>query len=168
MVPQQTFLFADSLVENIRFGKPTADLEEVRQAAISAHAEDFIQLMPNAYDTVLGERGVRLSGGEAQRIAIARALLRKPKVLLLDEATSNLDTISEKYIQDALKEIQQDHTCLLIAHRLSTAARAHKIVVLRKGEAIETGSHQELLEKNGVYAGMYNAYAQDLLEGTYS
>lgn len=166
VVPQQTFLFAGSIAENIKLGKQDASLEEIKLAAKAAHAADFIEAMPNQYDTSLGERGVRLSGGEAQRIAIARALLRKPKILLLDEATSNLDSISEKYIQEALQEIQKERTCLFIAHRLSTAARADKIVMLRKGEIIEMGSHQELLAKKGAYAGMYNVFIQDFLEET--
>ncbi|MEJ5171867.1 MAG: ABC transporter ATP-binding protein, partial [Fimbriimonadales bacterium] len=124
VVPQQTFLFAGTIAENIRLGAPDATDEELREAARAAHAEPFIEQMPHGYDTHLGERGIRLSGGEMQRIAIARALIRKPRILLLDEATSNLDAVSEQAVQEALEEILPGRTTLMIAHRLTTAARA--------------------------------------------
>lgn len=165
VVPQQTFLFAGTISENLRLGKPDATLEQIQAAAKAAHADVFIDQTPNKYETMMGERGVRLSGGEGQRLAIARALIRSPKVLLLDEATSNLDAHSEKVVTDALTEIMQTRTTLFIAHRLTTAARATKIVVLRKGEVLETGSHDELIAKGGAYAGMYAAFTSGVFSG---
>ncbi len=163
VVPQQTFLFAGTIADNLRLGDPAASDERVRSAAKAAHADVFIEQTPDRYDTVLGERGVRLSGGEGQRLAIARALVRDPKVLLLDEATSNLDAQSERYVTDALTEIMQTRTTLFIAHRLTTASRATKIVVLRRGEVLESGAHDELIAKGGAYAGMYKAFTSGVL-----
>ncbi len=165
VVPQQTFLFAGSISENIQMGYEQASLEEIREAAGAAHATSFISMMPNRFDTELGERGIRLSGGEAQRIAIARAVVRKPKMLLLDEATSNLDAVSEKAVQEALEQIMQGRTSLFIAHRLTTAARATKVLMLRKGEILESGSHRELMKLDGAYAGMYRAFTSGVLDG---
>lgn len=164
VVPQETFLFAGTIGDNLRLGAPHATQEAIELAAKAAHAEPFILQMPNQFDTQIGERGVTLSGGEAQRLAIARAVAKQPKLLLLDEATSNLDAVSEKIVQEALEGIMKDRTSLFIAHRLSTAARANKIIMLRKGEIVEMGSHQELLAANGAYAGMYAAYTSGVLD----
>lgn len=164
VVPQHTFLFAGSISDNIRLGNPAASEEEVHEAAKAAHADVFVLPMPNSYETNLGERGVRLSGGEMQRIAIARALVRKPALLLLDEATSSLDAHSERAVQEALDEIMRARTTLFIAHRLTTASRADNILVLRKGEVLETGSHKKLMEQNGAYAAMVRAFGNGVLE----
>lgn len=160
VVPQQTFLFAGTIEENLRLGSPDATSAQIEDAARKAHALDFLLASSDQFQTKVGERGVRLSGGEMQRIAIARALLRNPKLLLLDEATSALDAISEKKVQEALDEMMLERTTLFIAHRLTTAARASKIIVLRKGEILETGSHSELMSSNGVYAGMVHAFSE--------
>ncbi len=159
VVPQQTFLFASSIEENVRLGAPEADRAAVEAACRAAHADAFLSTMPAGLETQLGEKGVRLSGGEGQRIAIARALISEPAILLLDEATSNLDTVSERIVTDALAEAMAGRTALFIAHRLSTAARATRIIVLRQGEIVEEGSHEELLAGDGFYAAMYRAQA---------
>lgn len=164
VVPQQTFLFAGTIADNLRLGDPQASEERVIAAAKAAHADVFIEQTPDKYATVLGERGVRLSGGEGQRLAIARALVRDPKVLLLDEATSNLDAQSERVVTEALAEIMRSRTTLFIAHRLTTASRATKILVLRRGEVLEVGSHEELTAKGGAYAGMYKAFTSGVLD----
>ncbi|MBL8048986.1 MAG: ABC transporter ATP-binding protein [Chthonomonas sp.] len=158
VVPQTNFLFAGSISENIQMAAPEASAADIREATVAAHASGFIDEMPNGIETQLGERGVRLSGGQAQRIAIARALIRKPKILLLDEATSNLDAVSEKAVTEALDEIMPGRTTLLIAHRLTTAARATRIVVLRKGEIIEQGPFRALLDAQGPFAHMYESF----------
>lgn len=163
VVPQQTFLFAGTIAENIRMGNPTATDEEVKEAAKAAHADEFVTEIPEAYDTLVHERGVRLSGGQMQRVAIARALVRKPTMLLLDEATSALDAHSEKKVQEALDEVMSQRTTLFIAHRLTTAARADRIAMLRRGEIIEQGSHAELISANGAYAAMYRAFNSGVL-----
>jgi len=165
VVPQQTMLFAGSIEDNIRFGRPEASTDEVRAAAWSAHAEEFVSGMPEGYKTKVGEKGIRLSGGEMQRIAIARALLIDPKIMLLDEATSALDAISEQHVQNALDDVTAGRSTLLIAHRLSTASRADKIIVLSRGEIVEQGSHSYLNEINGTYAGMYRAFSAGLFDG---
>lgn len=159
VVPQQTFLFAGTLEDNIKLGAKSANHEDVLEACTHAHAS-FIETLPEKLQTEVGERGVRLSGGEAQRISIARAFIRKPKVLILDEATSNLDPISERAVSEALEDIMQGRTTLLIAHRLSTAVRATKIVMLRRGEVLEIGSFEQLMQQNGAFAAMYRAYSQ--------
>ncbi|MCH8980255.1 MAG: ABC transporter ATP-binding protein, partial [Armatimonadetes bacterium] len=164
VVPQQTFLFAGSISDNLRLGAPDATDDQLRAASKAAHADVFIDETPDGYETELGERGVRLSGGEGQRIAIARAIVREPKVLLLDEATSNLDAQSERIVAGALQEIMRSRTTLFIAHRLTTAARATRIVVLRKGQVVESGSHDELMSRGGPYAGMYEAFTSGALE----
>ena len=164
VVPQQTFLFAGSVADNIRLGKGDATDAEIREAASSAYAEEFISAMDNGYDGQLGESGIRLSGGQRQRIAIARALVRKPAILLLDEATSALDATSEKAVTEALDVIMRERTTLFIAHRLTTAARADRILVLTHGEVIELGSHAELMERDGAYAGLFRAFSGGLLE----
>lgn len=164
VVPQQTFLFAGTIADNIRLGKENATDEEIRDAAKAAHADIFINAMPNDYQTTVGEIGVGLSGGERQRVAIARAVVRKPTILLLDEATSSLDAVSEKLVQEALDEIMQDRTTLFIAHRLTSAARADRILMLHHGEVVESGTHSELMKKNGSYAGMYRAFSSGVLD----
>ncbi len=164
VVPQHTLLFAGTVAENIRLGAPDADDAEVLNASRLANAAEFVQAMPNGFQTELGERGTRLSGGEMQRIAIARALVRQPAVLILDEATSSLDSKSEKLVQSAVEQSMKGRTTLFIAHRLTTAARADQILVLRTGEVIEQGSHAELMERDGVYAGMFRAFQSGVLD----
>lgn len=165
VVPQQTFLFAGPISENLRLGAPDATDEEIVAAAVAANADGFIRSTPNGYETELGERGVRMSGGEGQRLAIARAIARDPKVLLLDEATSNLDAHSEQVVTEALEHAMQRRTTLFIAHRLTTAARATKIVMLKRGEVLEQGSHDELLAANQAYAAMYRAFTSGVMAG---
>jgi ABC-type multidrug transport system fused ATPase/permease subunit len=164
VVPQQTFLFAGSVADNLRLGKEDATDEELREAAIAAHADEFISTMNVGYSSELGESGIRLSGGQRQRIAIARALVRKPALLLLDEATSALDPTSEKIVTEALDEIMRTRTTLFIAHRLTTAARADRILVLRRGEVVELGSHKDLIDRGGVYAGLFAAFSGGVLD----
>ena len=165
VVPQQTLLFAATISENISFGMPDAQKEDILAAAHAAHADEFIRNLPEGYETQLGEKGNRLSGGEMQRVAIARAIAMSPKLLILDEATSSLDPVSERSVQTALDEIMKERTTLLIAHRLNTAARADKIIVLSHGEIIEQGSHNELLAKNEAYAGMFRAFSSGVFDG---
>lgn len=165
VVPQQTFLFAGSLADNLRFGKPDATADEMLDAAAAAHALSFVNRSPEGFEAQIGEHGSGLSGGEKQRLAIARALIRKPKILLLDEATSALDAESEKLVQEALDEIMRIRTTLFIAHRLTTAARADRILMLSRGQVLEEGSHRDLVERNGAYAGMYRAFTSGVLDG---
>jgi ATP-binding cassette, subfamily B, bacterial MsbA len=164
VVPQQTFLFAGTISDNLRLGAPEATDDELREAARAANALKFVEETPNGFETVLGERGVRLSGGEGQRLAIARALARNPRVLLLDEATSNLDAVSEQVVTEALESAMRSRTTLFIAHRLTTAARADRILVLRRGEVLETGTHADLMRQEGAYAGMYRAFVSGVLD----
>lgn len=164
VVPQQTFLFAGSVRENVLMGDPEATAADIEEAAVAAHAEEFIRDLPARYDTEIGESGNRLSGGQRQRLAIARALVRKPKLLLLDEATSALDPTSEQVVTEALGEIMKTRTTLFIAHRLTTAARADRILVLRRGEVVEQGSHRQLLEQQGAYAGLFAAFSGGILD----
>ena len=147
IVPQEVILFGGSILENIRYGKLDATLEEIRAAAKQANALDFIEAFPEQFDTLVGERGVQLSGGQKQRVAIARAILKNPSILVLDEATSSLDAESEKQVQDALENLMQNRTTFIIAHRLSTVRSANEILVLNQGEIVERGKHQELLQK---------------------
>lgn len=154
IVPQDPVIFSSSALENIRYGKPGASDEEVRAAAKAAFADEFIDQLPEGYDTFLGERGVRLSGGQRQRIAIARAMLKNPPLLLLDEATSALDAQSERMVQAALESAMKDRTTLVIAHRLATVQQADHIVVLDHGKLVEQGTHAELVAQGGVYAGL--------------
>ena len=157
IVLQDNFLFAGSISENIRFGKLGATDEEVVQAALAANAHEFIvDQLPEGYETEVGERGMRLSGGQKQRIAIARTILRDPRILILDEATSALDTESETQIQEALERLMKERTSFVIAHRLSTILNADMIVVMKEGKVVETGTHEQLLEAGGMYADMYN------------
>ncbi|HZF86604.1 MAG TPA: ABC transporter transmembrane domain-containing protein [Burkholderiaceae bacterium] len=152
LVPQDAVIFSTSALENIRYGRPGASDDEVRAAARAAHAEAFIDALPEGFDTFLGERGVRLSGGQRQRIAIARAMLKNPPLLLLDEATSALDAESERMVQAALESAMQDRTTVVIAHRLATVQKADRIVVLDHGAIVEQGTHAELVALGGVYA----------------
>jgi ATP-binding cassette subfamily B protein len=162
-------LFNDSILYNIRYGRPEASDEEVYEAARAAHIHDFVSSLPKGYETQVGERGLKLSGGEKQRVAIARALLKNPRILIFDEATSALDSRSEKAIQAELERIAQGRTTLVIAHRLSTVMDADQILVLSHGRILERGSHQQLLELKGEYARMWalqqeQAQAQAVLE----
>lgn len=167
LVTQETVLFNDTVRENISYGRPEALQAEVEEAARIAFADDFIAELPQGYSTLVGERGVLLSGGQRQRIAIARAVLMNAPVLILDEATSALDTESESLVQKALANLMQNRTSIVIAHRLSTIRKADKIVVMEKGEIIETGTHEELLEHAGTYKKLYELQFADMedLEG---
>jgi subfamily B ATP-binding cassette protein MsbA len=161
IVTQETILFHDTVRNNIAYGAPGAGEEQVREAARAAHALGFIERMPRGFDTVIGDRGVKISGGERQRLAIARALLRNPPILLLDEATSSLDTESERLVQDALERLMKDRTVLVIAHRLSTVQHADRIVVLERGRVDAIGTHAELLERQGSYRRLYEMQFAD-------
>lgn len=161
IVSQDTFLFNTSVRENIKYGYPDATDEAVFQAAKLANASEFISDLPYGFDTKIGDRGVMLSGGQRQRLSIARALLQNPEILILDEATSALDTVSERLVQEALEKLSQNRTTLVIAHRLSTVQKADKIVVLEKGEIVEIGNHQTLLEQGGHYAHLYSMQFAD-------
>ncbi|GGY17726.1 metal ABC transporter permease [Paludibacterium paludis] len=155
IVPQDTVLFNDTIYYNIAYGRPEATREEVIDAARSAHIHDFVMGLPDGYDTQVGERGLKLSGGEKQRVAIARTILKNPPVLIFDEATSALDSHTEKAIQSELAAISANRTTLVIAHRLSTVVDADRILVMDQGEIVEAGTHRELLERGGRYAGMW-------------
>ncbi len=154
IVPQDAVIFSSSALENIRYGKPEASDDEVKAAARAAFAHEFIEDLPEGYNTFLGERGIRLSGGQRQRVAIARAMLKNPPLLLLDEATSALDAESERMVQAALESAMRDRTTLVIAHRLATVQKADLIVVLDHGASVEQGTHAELVARGGVYAGL--------------
>ncbi len=156
MVPQDTVLFNDTVLYNIGYGRPSASVEEIKEAAKMAQVHDFVMQLPEGYDAIVGERGLKLSGGEKQRVAIARTILKAPPILILDEATSALDTMTEQEIQSALGLVSKDRTTLVIAHRLSTVVDADEILVLVAGEIVERGKHNQLLENSGVYADMWN------------
>lgn len=162
IVTQDTFLFNDTVANNIAYGNADASLEAIEEAARKANAHDFIRLMENGYNTVIGERGVRISGGQCQRLSIARALLRNPPILILDEATSALDTESERLVQAAINELVMGRTVFAVAHRLSTIIHCNKIVVLEHGRIAESGTHRELLEAGGVYKRLYDLQFQDM------
>ncbi len=169
IVPQDTVLFNDSIYYNIAYGRPDATRDEVEDAARLASIHDFVAALPDGYDTVVGERGLKLSGGEKQRVAIARTILKRPCIFLFDEATSSLDTHTEKEIQESLKQVSSGRTTLIIAHRLSTVVDADEIIVLERGRVSERGAHPELLEKGGRYAAMWarqqeTDQARELLE----
>jgi ATP-binding cassette, subfamily B, heavy metal transporter len=155
IVPQDTVLFNDTVEYNIAYGRPGASREEVEGAARAAHVHDFIASTPKGYETMVGERGLKLSGGEKQRVAIARTLLKDPPILIFDEATSALDSANERAIQAELKGVAQHKTTLVIAHRLSTVVDAHEILVMELGRIIERGTHAELLARGGRYADMW-------------
>jgi ABC-type multidrug transport system fused ATPase/permease subunit len=155
VVLQENFLFDGTIAENIGFSAPHATLDEIREVAHVAHADEFIDRFENGYDTIVGERGVKLSGGQRQRVAIARAILANPRILILDEATSSLDSESEALIQDGLRRLRQGRTTFVIAHRLSTIRSADQILVVEGGEIVERGTHQELLAKHGRYRQLY-------------
>lgn len=162
LVTQEPVLFNDTIFNNIAYGMKDKTREEVEQAAKIANAHEFIVKLPQGYDTVIGERGVKLSGGEKQRIAIARAVLKNPPILILDEATAQLDADSELKVQEAIQRLIQNRTVFLIAHRLSTARRADRIVVMENGKIVEEGKHEELLAKNGLYCKYYKYQFQDV------
>lgn len=156
IVPQETFLFGGTILENIRYANQNASVEEVIEAAKKANAHEFIEKLEQGYETEIGERGIKLSGGQKQRISIARAILENPQILILDEATSALDNESEQLVQDALEKLMKGKTTFVIAHRLSTIINSDKIVVIQQGEIRETGTHEELLNKDGIYKSLYN------------
>jgi ATP-binding cassette, subfamily B, bacterial len=156
LIPQDPVLFHRTLRENICYGKPEATEEEINRAAKLAHCDEFIRNIPHEYEAKVGERGTKLSGGEKQRIAIARAILVDAPILILDEATSALDSVTERYIQDSLEKLMQNRTTIVIAHRLSTLSRMDRILVFDQGKIVEEGTHASLLNKNGLYAKMWN------------
>ncbi|MFP5331483.1 MAG: ABC transporter ATP-binding protein, partial [Acidimicrobiia bacterium] len=155
VVTQETYLFHDTIGANLRYARPDATQSQLEAAAQAANIAEFIASLEHGYDTVVGERGYRLSGGEKQRIAIARVILKDPRILVLDEATSHLDTRSEALIQEALERLMVDRTSLVIAHRLSTVQRADRILVIDEGRLVESGTHDELLAAGGLYATLH-------------
>jgi ATP-binding cassette subfamily B protein len=156
MVPQDTVLFNDTIRYNIRYGRPDASDAEVEAAAKMAQIHRFVQSLPLGYDSLVGERGLKLSGGEKQRVSIARTILKGPPLLVLDEATSALDSFTEQEIQAALRKVSVNRTTVVIAHRLSTVVDADEIIVLDGGRIVERGTHNQLLRKKGTYAAMWN------------
>lgn len=156
LVPQETILFGGTILDNIRYGNRDATEEAVKEASRAAHAHEFIMSFPDQYGTVVGEKGINLSGGQRQRIAIARAVLKEPRILLLDEATSSLDTESERLVQEALERLMKGRTTFVIAHRLTTIQGADRILVLDKGHVVETGTHDDLMARQGLYHYLYS------------
>ncbi len=165
LVDQETFLFNDTIANNIRYGQPDADFSQVEAAAAQAYADEFIRQLPEGYETSIGDRGVRLSGGQRQRLCIARAILCNAPILMLDEATSALDTESEAMVQQALGNLMKNRTTFVIAHRLSTIMHADRILVLAGGEIKESGTHQQLMEKSGLYQRFYETQFRDKTDG---
>ena len=161
VVSQEPVLFNTTIAENIRYGREDATMDDIIQAAKNANAHDFISQLPDGYDTDVGERGAQMSGGQKQRIAIARALVRDPKILLLDEATSALDNQSEKVVQDALDKAREGRTTIVIAHRLSTIQTADTIIAISGSRVAESGSHSELMDKEGLYYELVTAQTID-------
>jgi len=155
IVLQEPFIFPLTVAENIAYGRPGATREEIVAAAVAANADDFIRRLPEGYETVVGERGATLSGGEKQRLSIARAFLKDAPILILDEPTSALDARTEGLLLDALNELMKDRTTFVIAHRLSTIRNANRILVVDRGEIVEQGRHRELMEVEGLYASLY-------------
>lgn len=161
VVPQDPFLFHGTIAENIAYGRPDADVDDILRAAKAANSHDFIMAFPDGYDTLVGERGQRLSGGERQRIAIARAILKDPRILILDEATSSVDTETESAIREAIDRLVHGRTTFAIAHRFSTLRNAQRLIVLEKGRVVEVGTHAELLAKeNGVFRRLSDLQAE--------
>jgi subfamily B ATP-binding cassette protein MsbA len=160
VVTQDNFLYSSSIKENIKMAKIGATDEEMILASKKAFANEFIEPLEKGYDTEIGERGIKLSGGQKQRIALSRVFLKNPSIILLDEATSALDNESEKYVQQSIEEIEKDKTVIIIAHRLSTIVHADVIFVVRNGEIIESGNHEELLNLNGYYKDLYTRRSQ--------
>ncbi|MBT6145551.1 MAG: ATP-binding cassette domain-containing protein, partial [Gemmatimonadetes bacterium] len=156
IVLQETFLFRGTIIDNVRYGKPDATIEEIEDAARQANAHEFICTLPDGYRSLIGSNGTRLSGGQRQRIAIARALIRNPRILILDEATSALDTMSESKVQEALVHLMKNRTTFVIAHRLSTIKNADKIVVLKEGRVSQIGRHEDLIDDEGLYKELYD------------
>ena len=161
LVPQETLLFGGTVKENILYGKLDATEKELEEAAQKANAHDFIMNLEKGYETIVGEKGTKLSGGERQRIAIARAILKDPKILVLDEATSSLDNLSEALIQDAIEKLMKNRTTFIVAHRLSTIHKADQIIVLEKGRIVETGQHEELMNNKNLYYNLYKLKMRD-------
>ena len=156
IVSQDTILFNDTVAHNISYGLPEAGIDEIRAAAKTANALEFIDNLPNGFDTIIGEKGTRLSGGQRQRLSIARAILKNPDILILDEATSALDTESERKVQEAIDTLVKNRTVIVIAHRLSTITKADQIIVLDKGEIVESGTHEKLLAQNRKYKHLHD------------
>jgi ATP-binding cassette subfamily B protein len=161
IVLQTSLLFSVSVAENIAYGRPEASMDEIIEAAKAAQAHEFIQELPNGYETAVGERGVTLSGGQRQRVAIARALLMNPRILILDDSTSSVDTQTERLIQQALNKLMEGRTTFVIAHRLSTVRRADMILVMDGGRIVERGTNQELLSQDGLYREIYELQLRD-------
>jgi len=159
-VSQDTFIFNDTISNNITFHSAKYSEKDIIESAKYAQAHTFINEMPQKYDTIVGDRGMKLSGGQGQRIAVARAMIRKPEIFIFDEATNALDTISEAAVQKAIDEISRDHTVIIVAHRLSTISKASKIIVLGEGRILEEGTHEELLEKKSAYWELYRNQPQ--------
>ena len=166
IVPQETILFGGTILENIEYAKPGVTKEELIKAAKAANAHNFIMECPDGYETVVGEKGIRLSAGQRQRIAIARAILKNPHILILDEATSALDNESELLIQDALERLMKGRTSFIIAHRLSTIHNADRIIVMDRGQLVESGTHAQLMEKEGLYHKLYTLKSLQMIEET--
>ena len=161
IVLQTSLLFSSSIAENIAYGRPDASREEIVTAAKAAQADEFIQDLPDGYDTVVGERGITLSGGQRQRVAIARALLMDPRILILDDSTSSVDMQTERQIQQALSYLMEGRTTFVIAHRLSTVRRADLILVMDRGQVVERGKHSELIQQHGLYREIYELQLRD-------